>query len=158
VTGRYTPAMRAVVQRVTDAEVSIDGRGAGAIGRGLVVLVGVETGDTGADADWLAAKIAALRIFGDDAGLMNRSVRDIGGEALVVSQCTLHASTQRGNRPSFLRAARPEEAVPLYEQFLLALEPLVGRPVARGVFGADMRVRLVNDGPVTIVIDSRRRE
>jgi D-tyrosyl-tRNA(Tyr) deacylase len=150
--------MRAVVQRVTEAEVTIGGGVAGRIGRGLLVLLGVEAGDSAADADWLAAKIASMRIFADDDGKMNRSVQEVGGEALVVSQFTLHASTKKGNRPSFIRAARPEEAVPLYGYFLDTLEPLVGRAVARGVFAADMQVRLVNDGPVTIVIDSRQRE
>jgi D-tyrosyl-tRNA(Tyr) deacylase len=130
----------------------------GRIGRGVLVLVGVEAGDTPADAEWLAAKIVALRIFPDDEGKMNRSVVDTGGEALVVSQFTLHASTKKGTRPSFVRAAPPEEAVPLYERFLAEVEQGLGRPVARGVFAADMQVALVNDGPVTIVIDSRSRE
>jgi D-tyrosyl-tRNA(Tyr) deacylase len=120
--------------------------------------VGVEAGDGEADADWLAGKIATLRIFADDAGRMNRDVREIGGEVLVVSQFTLHASTKRGNRPSFMRAAPPGEAVPLYEKFCAAVGAATGRPPARGVFAADMQVRLVNDGPVTIVIDSRRPE
>jgi D-tyrosyl-tRNA(Tyr) deacylase len=146
--------MRAVVQRVTEAEVTIGADVAGRIGPGLVVLVGVQVSDTEADADWLAGKIAALRIFADEAGKMNRDVRESGGQALVVSQFTLHA----GNRPSFMRAARPEEAVPLYERFCATLEGAMGRPPARGVFAADMRVKLVNDGPVTIVIDSRRPE
>ena len=150
--------MRAVVQRVSEASVTIDGRTVGRIDVGLLVLVGVEHGDTPADAEWLAGKIAALRIFADEAGKMNRDVREVGGEALVVSQFTLHASTQKGNRPSFMRAARPEEAVPLYERFCAVLEAEMGRPPARGVFAADMRVKLVNDGPVTIVIDSRRPE
>jgi len=150
--------MRAVVQRTTEAEVTIAGQATARIGAGLVVLVGVETGDTPADADWLARKIAALRIFADDAGKMNRDVREAGGEALVISQFTLHASTKKGNRPSFVRAARPEEAVPLYERFCATLEGEMGRPPSRGVFAADMRVKLVNDGPVTIVIDSRRPE
>ena len=150
--------MKAVVQRVTEASVEIAGEVVGRIGRGLVVLVGVEQGDPAADADWLAGKVAGLRIFADEACKMNRSVGEIGGEALVVSQFTLLADTARGNRPSFVRAARPEEAVPLYERFLAALEPQVGRPLKTGVFAADMRVSLVNDGPVTIVIDSRRRE
>ncbi len=150
--------MKVVVQRVTDATVEIGGEVVGRIGRGLVVLVGVEQGDTVAEADWLAAKVAGLRIFSDEAGKMNQSVADVGGEALVVSQFTLLADTARGNRPSFVRAARSEEAVPLYERFLAVLEPLVGRSLATGVFAADMRVSLVNDGPVTIVIDSRRRE
>jgi len=150
--------MRAVVQRVAEAAVAIDGETVARIGRGLLVLVGVEVGDTPADADWLAAKIAALRIFADGEGKMNLDVRAVGGETLVVSQFTLHASTARGTRPGFTRAARPEEAVPLYEAFLAALEREAGRPPGRGRFGADMRVSLVNDGPVTIPIDSRRRE
>jgi D-tyrosyl-tRNA(Tyr) deacylase len=150
--------MRAVVQRVSEASVTIGGAVSGRIGRGVLVLVGVEAGDTPADAEWLAAKIVALRIFPDDEGKMNRSVVDTGGEALVVSQFTLHASTKKGTRPSFVRAAPPEEAVPLYERFLAEVEQGLGRPVARGVFAADMQVALVNDGPVTIVIDSRSRE
>lgn len=150
--------MRAVVQRASEAHVTIGGEVVGRIGHGLVVLLGVEQGDAAADAEWLAAKIAQMRIFADEDGKMNRSVHEIGGEALVVSQFTLHASTKKGNRPSFTRAARPEEAVPLYEHFLAVLEPQVGRPIARGVFAADMQVSLVNDGPVTIPIDSRQRE
>ena len=150
--------MRGVIQRVNAAEVMIDGRTVGRIGPGLLVLVGVEEGDTSADADWVAEKTARMRIFADEAGKMNRSVVDIDGGLLVVSQFTLHAATQKGNRPSFLRAARPEEAVPLYERFLAALEREAGRPVARGVFAAAMEVSLVNDGPVTILLDSRRRE
>ena len=150
--------MRALIQRVTQASVAIDGRVVGEIAAGLLVLVGVETDDTAADADWLAAKIAGLRILADDAGKMNRSVRETGGGVLVISQFTLHADTAKGNRPSFLRAARPEEAIPLYERFVAVLEADLGRPVPRGVFGADMQVSLVNNGPVTIPIDSRRRE
>ena len=150
--------MRTVLQRVSEAAVSIAGETVGRIGRGLLVLVGVEAGDTEADVAWLAAKVAQLRIFADETGKMNLTVRDVGGEVLVVSQFTLHASTKKGNRPGFGRAARPEEAVPLYESFIAVLEPQVGRPVARGVFGADMQVTLVNDGPVTILIDSRDRE
>ena len=150
--------MRAVVQRVSEASVTVAGDVVGRIGRGLLVLVGVERGDAPADADWLAGKIAALRIFADADGKMNLAVRDVGSETLVVSQFTLLADTARGNRPSFVRAARPEEAVPLYEHFAAALGAAVGRPAERGVFAADMRVALVNDGPVTILIDSRRRE
>ena len=149
--------MRTVIQRVSEASVTIDGAAVGRIGRGLLVLVGVEAGDTPADAEWLAGKIARLRIFADSGGLMNLDVRAIGGEALVVSQFTLLADARKGNRPSFVRAAAPAEAVPLYEAFLAALEPLVGRPVPRGAFGADMQVALVNDGPVTIPLDSRHR-
>jgi len=150
--------MRAVVQRAGEARVTIGSNVVGRIGRGLVVLLGVEQGDTPADAEWLAAKISQMRIFADDEGRMNRSVQEIGGDTLVVSQFTLHASTKKGNRPSFLRAAAPAEAVPLYELFLAELESQVGRPPARGVFAADMQVSLVNDGPVTVIIDSRRRE
>ena len=150
--------MRAIVQRVSEARVTIDGEVAGQIGRGVLVLVGVEAGDSPGDADWLASKIVGMRIFPDDEGKMNRSLVDVAGEALVVSQFTLHASTKKGNRPSFGRAALPEEAVPLYERFMAELERGLGRPVARGVFAADMQVALVNDGPVTIVIDSRQRE
>ncbi len=150
--------MRAVIQRVSEASVTIAGDVVGRIGTGLVVLVGVEAGDAAADADWLAGKVAQMRIFADEAGKMNRSVVEAGGGLLVISQFTLIASTARGNRPSFIEAARPEEAVPLYEQFLAAVESLTGRRPERGVFAADMQVALVNDGPVTIVIDSRRRE
>lgn len=137
---------------------TIAGEVVGRIGRGLLLLVGVETGDTPADVDWLAEKVVGLRIFTDADGKMNLGLQEVGGELLVVSQFTLHASTKKGNRPSFIRAARPDEAVPLYEAFLTRLEAAVGRPVPRGVFAADMQVRLVNDGPVTIVIDSRQRE
>ncbi|NBW97908.1 MAG: D-tyrosyl-tRNA(Tyr) deacylase [Planctomycetia bacterium] len=150
--------MRAVVQRVREASVTIGGDEVARIGVGLAILVGIEVGDTQDDVAWLAEKIARMRIFSDDEGRMNRDIREIGGEALVVSQFTLHASTKKGNRPGFTAAARPDEAIPLYERFLAMLEPLVGRAVQRGVFGADMLVSLVNDGPVTIVIDSRRRE
>jgi len=150
--------MRALIQRVIQASVAIEGQIVGEIAAGLLVLVGVETDDTAADADWLAAKIAGLRILADDAGKMNRSVRETGGGVLVISQFILHADTAKGNRPSFLRAARPEEAIPLYERFVAVLEADLGRPVPRGVFGADMQVSLVNNGPVTIPIDSRRRE
>lgn len=150
--------MRAVVQRVSEAGVTVGGDVVGRIGRGLLVLVGVEQGDAAADADWLAAKIAGLRIFADAEGKMNLAVHEVGGETLVVSQFTLLAETARGHRPSFVRAARPEEAVPLYERFAEALGAAVGKPAERGVFAADMRVALVNDGPVTICIDSRRRE
>lgn len=150
--------MRVVVQRVSEAAVAIDGREVGRIGRGLVVLVGVEVGDTSADSAWLAGKLAALRIFADDEGKMNLSVRETGGGLLVVSQFTLHAATAKGNRPGFTRAARPEEAIPLYEAFLADLERETGRRPERGVFAADMQVSLVNDGPVTILIDSRTKE
>ena len=150
--------MRAVIQRVSEASVTIDADVVGRIQTGLLVLVGVEAGDTPADADWLAGKVVQMRIFADEAGKMNRSVAEVDGGLLVISQFTLIASTAKGNRPSFIAAARPEEAVPLYERFLAAVESLVGCRPERGVFAADMKVALVNDGPVTIVIDSRRRE
>lgn len=150
--------MRVVLQRVSQAAVAIAGREVGRIGTGLLVLVGVEAGDAAADAAWLAAKLAALRIFPDEAGKMNKSVREIAGGLLVVSQFTLHAATAKGNRPGFTRAARPEAAIPLYEAFLADLEREAGRRPERGVFAADMQVSLVNDGPVTILIDSRARE
>lgn len=149
--------MRIVIQRVTRASVTIDEREVSAIACGLLVLVGVTHDDTTADAEWLAAKTAALRIFDDDAGVMNRNVRDVGGNALVVSQFTLHASTRKGNRPSYIHAAGHDLAVPMYEAYCDALERELGRPVAKGVFGANMAVALVNDGPVTIIIDSKNR-
>jgi D-tyrosyl-tRNA(Tyr) deacylase len=150
--------MRAVVQRVSEASVAIAGDEVARIATGLLVLVGVEAGDSPAEAEWLAGKIAQMRIFPDAEGKMNRSVVDVSGNALVVSQFTLFADTARGKRPGFTRAARPEEAVPLYEHFLVVLESALGHRPERGVFAADMRVALVNDGPVTILIDSRRRE
>ena len=150
--------MRALVQRVSTAEVHIDGESAARIGAGLLVLLGIEEADQDEDIEWLAGKLARLRIFSDAEGKMNASVTEIGGEALVVSQFTLHASTKKGNRPSFIRAARPEVAIPLYEKFLTRLEGEIGKPVGHGVFGADMKVSLVNDGPVTIWMDSKARE
>lgn len=150
--------MRIVIQRVSRASVSIDGKIHSSIGLGLMVLVGVEAGDTPDDVEWLAAKTAGLRIFDDADGVMNLSVADIGGEVMAVSQFTLTASTRKGNRPSYIRAARHETAVPLYEAYCRAIERLTGRAPATGVFGADMQVSLVNDGPVTIIIDSRLRE
>ncbi|MBX7208692.1 MAG: D-tyrosyl-tRNA(Tyr) deacylase [Verrucomicrobiaceae bacterium] len=150
--------MRAVIQRTSEASVTTGGMVSGQIGRGLLVLLGIEHEDTQEDAAWLAAKIVQMRIFSDLEGKMNHAVQDVGGDVLVVSQFTLHASTRKGNRPSFIRAARPEIAIPLYEAFLAAVEAQLGKPVQRGVFGADMQVALVNDGPVTIWIDSRARE
>jgi len=152
------PAMRALIQRVSSASVTIGGAVHSSIGPGLLVLLGVEAADGDEDIAWLAGKIARLRIFGDAAGLMNLSVTESGGCCLVVSQFTLHASTKKGNRPSFIRAARPEQAVPAYEGFCAALAAETGRPVERGVFGAEMQVALVNDGPVTIWMDSKARE
>ncbi len=150
--------MRAVIQRVLEASVTIDGGMVSKIGPGLVILLGVEHGDEAEDVAWLSGKAARMRIFPDAEGKMNQSVLETGGEVIVVSQFTLHASTKKGNRPSFLRAAVPETSEPLYEAFCAAIEMEMGNPVGRGVFGADMKVALVNDGPVTIVIDSRARE
>ena len=150
--------MRAVVQRVQRAAVEIEGQTVAQIEQGLLVLLGVTDGDTSEDVAWLAGKIARLRIFADEAQAMNRSLAEVGGQELVVSQFTLYASTRRGNRPSFIAAARPETAVPLYEAFVEALRQETGREVPTGVFGADMQVSLVNDGPVTILIDSQVRE
>lgn len=150
--------MRIVIQRVKEASVSIAGAVHSAIGEGLFILVGVENGDTADDARWLASKAAGLRIFNDDDGVMNRNVVDSGGELLAVSQFTLTASTRKGNRPSYIRAAGHELAIPMYELFCSLLEEAAGRPVKRGVFGADMQCGLINDGPVTIIIDSRIRE
>jgi len=150
--------MRVIIQRTQEASVTVDSTVVSAIGQGLLVLVGIEGDDIVDDAQWLAGKIVQMRIFSDADGKMNLSVKDIGGDILVVSQFTLHASTKKGNRPSFIRAARPEIAIPLYEQFLAVLEAELGKPVLRGVFAADMKVALINDGPVTISMDSRARE
>ena len=150
--------MRAVIQRVLESAVAIDGQTVSRIGPGLLVLLGVEEGDTSADVQWLAAKTAKMRIFPDAEGKMNLSVAETGGGVMIVSQFTLHASTKKGNRPSFIRAAAPAVSEPLYEAFCAAMETETGRPVSRGVFAADMKVSLVNDGPVTIVIDTRSRE
>jgi len=150
--------MRLVIQRVKNASVEIYGKKVSEIGQGLLVLVGVEVGDTEEDVSWLAGKTVGLRIFDDDEGVMNRSVIDVGGEVLAVSQFTLTASTKKGNRPSYIRAAGHETAVPLYEKYCDELSAAIGKQVGRGVFGADMQVSLLNDGPVTIIIDSRLRE
>ena len=150
--------MRVVIQRVLHASVAIDGAVTAAIGPGMLVLVGICEEDGEEDIDWLVKKISALRIFDDDAGVMNRSVCEVGGNILVVSQFTLMALTRRGNRPSYIRAARPEVAIPLYEQFCQALEKALGKPVPTGTFGADMQVSLLNDGPVTICIDTKNKE
>ena len=149
--------MRALVQRVSEASVTVDGVACGQIGAGLLILLGVAVGDTDEEQEWLCGKIARLRIFPDDRGLMNRSVLETAGGVLVVSQFTLFGSVERGNRPSFEGAARPEEAVPIYEQFVAGLSEILARPVATGRFGADMKVHLVNDGPVTLWIDTRCR-
>jgi D-tyrosyl-tRNA(Tyr) deacylase len=150
--------MRAVLQRVSSASLAIDGHVHAAIGPGLLVLVAVEDSDTAADIEWLSGKIIRMRVFPDAEGVMNRSVQEAGGELLVVSQFTLFASTRKGNRPSYSRAARPEAAVPLYEAFVARIQTDLGRAVSTGVFGADMKITLTNDGPVTLVIDTRLKE
>ena len=150
--------MRVLLQRVSQAAVNVGGEVVGQIGQGLLVLVGIEADDTPSDIDWLCRKIVALRIFNDDAGLMNRSVLDIGGQILAISQFTLHASTKKGTRPSYSRAARPDFAQPMYHAFLETLSTALGKPVQQGIFGADMQVSLVNDGPVTIWLDSKTPE
>lgn len=150
--------MRTITQRVSRASVTIDGKIKSAIQQGLLVLAGIEDADTSEDISWMAQKLVQLRIFADDNGVMNRSVLDIGGEIMVVSQFTLHASTRKGNRPSYLRASKPDVAIPAYEAFCSDLRRLCGKEIATGVFGADMRLDLVNDGPVTIFIDSKNKE
>ena len=150
--------MRAVIQRVSQAAVTIAGEVRGAIGPGLVVLLGIEEADRADDVEWLCGKIVRLRIFSDADGQMNRSVREIQGGILVISQFTLHASTRKGNRPSFIRAARPETARPLYEAFVRQVEDDLGQPIATGEFGALMQVSLINDGPVTLWIDTRQKD
>ncbi len=150
--------MRAVIQRVSEAKVSIDGEEISSIGPGFLILLGIESADTPSDIDWLCPKIAKTRIFSDDEGKMNRSIIDHSGEILVVSQFTLHASTKKGNRPSFLKAAPPSHSEPLYEAFCDRMEQEIDRSVARGVFGGDMKISLTNDGPVTILIDTQNRE
>ena len=150
--------MRAVVQRVKSASVTVDGSVVGAIEKGILILLGVEAGDTASDLEWLVSRLARIRIFEDENEKMNLSVRDVGGDALVVSQFTLFGSMKKGSRPSFNRAAVLAEAIPLYESFVAALSEVLGKPVPTGKFGAMMDVALVNDGPVTIVLDSRRPE
>jgi len=150
--------LRAVIQRVSQASAEVEGRLIAEIASGLLILLGIESEDTQEDLEWLAGKIAKLRIFSDADDLMNLSVRDIEGDVIVVSQFTLHAATKKGNRPSFIKAAKPEIAIPMYEKFVFQLEKELGRKVQTGEFGADMKVRLLNDGPVTIFIDSKNRE
>jgi D-tyrosyl-tRNA(Tyr) deacylase len=150
--------MRAVIQRVSEASVVIDEQKVAQIQQGLLVLLGIEIEDTKEDALWLANKISQLRIFADEKGVMNKSIVELGGEAIVVSQFTLHAKTKKGNRPSYIKAARPEQAIPLYEQFKEDLSIVIGRQVQSGKFGADMQVVLINDGPVTILIDTKNKE
>ena len=150
--------MRVVIQKVTQASVSIENQTVASIDKGLLVLVGIEDGDTNEDIAWLSSKIVNLRVFDDANGVMNLSVKEVEGEVLIVSQFTLHASTKKGNRPSYIRAARPEVAIPIYEAFIKQVETLLGKKVPTGQFGAMMQVSLCNDGPVTILIDTKSKE
>lgn len=150
--------MRVVIQRVAEASVVIEGKTVASIQKGLLVLVGIEDADSQEDIDWLAAKVAKIRLFGDENGVMNLSVQDVNADVIVVSQFTLHAATKKGNRPSYIKASKPEIAIPLYENFVQKLEQELGKKVQTGQFGADMKVALLNDGPVTILIDSKNKE
>ncbi|CAM4106259.1 D-aminoacyl-tRNA deacylase [Gillisia hiemivivida] len=150
--------MRIVLQRVSEASVSIDGKVNGKIGKGVLLLVGIEDDDSKEDISWLVNKILKMRIFNDEAGVMNCSLQDINAEVLVISQFTLHASTKKGNRPSYIKAAKPDIAIPLYEKFILDIEDQLDKKVECGIFGADIKVALINDGPVTIIIDSKSKE
>lgn len=149
--------MIAVIQRVTESAVKIDGEIKGEIGLGLTVLLGIEEADDASDIEWLSRKIVNLRVFADDEGVMNRSLLEVGGELLLISQFTLHASTKKGNRPSYIKAAKPDIAIPLYESFIATMEKELGKSIQTGKFGADMKISLVNDGPVTIIMDSKNR-
>jgi len=150
--------MRAVIQRVSQASVTVDNAVTGAIQTGLLVLVGIEDADTDEDIQWLSTKITNLRIFNDEAGVMNLSVKDTGGDILLVSQFTLHAATKKGNRPSYIKASKPDIAIPMYEKMIAQLTTDLGKPIYTGIFGADMKVSLLNDGPVTIIIDTKAKE
>jgi len=150
--------MRAVIQRVSEASCTVAGQVTGAIGNGFVILLGIEERDDEGDLQWLAQKIANLRVFSDENGLMNKSIHDVGGNILLISQFTLFAQTKKGNRPSFVRAAKPGKAIPLYEAMVTILSEQLGKPVATGIFGADMKVALVNEGPVTIVMDTKDKD
>ena len=150
--------MRVVIQRVSEASVTVNESVTGSINQGLLVLMGIEDADTNEDIDWLVGKIVNLRIFNDENDVMNRSVLYIGGQILLVSQFTLHASTKKGNRPSYIKASKPEIAIPMYEKMIAELAIALGKPIQTGIFGADMKVRLLNDGPVTITIDSKNKE
>lgn len=150
--------MKAVIQRVSSTSVIIDAKIVANIEKGLLVLVGIEEADTKDDIEWLSAKIANLRIFGDDNGVMNLSLKELGGDMIIVSQFTLHATTKKGNRPSYIKAAKPVVAIPLYEAFIAQMEQELGKKVQTGKFGADMKVALINDGPVTILIDTKNKE
>lgn len=150
--------MRAVLQRVTQASCTVDGQITGKIGDGFLVLLGIEDADTTEDLDWLAQKIVNMRVFGDENGLMNKALADVDGDILLISQFTLFASTKKGNRPGFTRAARPEVAIPLYEKMIEKLSVLLGKMVETGIFGADMKISLTNDGPTTILLDTKNKE
>ena len=150
--------MSIVIQRVSEASVTIDQQVKSAINHGLLILLGIEDTDAESDIDWLCGKVSKLRIFNDENGVMNKSVMDVDGELLVVSQFTLHASTKKGNRPSYIKASKPDFAVPMYEKFIQKLGALTGKSIGTGTFGADMKVALINNGPVTIIIDSKQRE
>ncbi len=150
--------MRVVIQRVSEASVSVDGQITGTINKGLLILIGVEDADSLEDIQWISGKIVNLRIFNDEQGVMNKSVIDIGGSVLLVSQFTLHASTKKGNRPSYIKASKPDLAIPIYETLKAQLQLDLGKPIPAGIFGADMKVQLLNDGPVTIVMDSKNKE
>ncbi len=150
--------MRAVIQRVSSASVAVDGKKISEIQHGLLILLGIESADTNRDVEWLSRKIVNLRIFNDTDGVMNKSLLDIEGDAIVVSQFTLHAATKKGNRPSYIKAAKPDVAIPLYEQFVAQIETDLNKKVGVGIFGADMKVELLNDGPVTILIDTKNKE
>ena len=150
--------MRAVIQRVTEASCTVDGESTGKITQGFLVLLGIEDADTNEDLQWLAQKIVGLRVFSDENGLMNKALADIEGSILLISQFTLFAQTKKGNRPSFIKAAKPDKAIPMYEQMIKTLTNLTGKKIATGIFGADMKISLVNDGPVTILIDTKNKE
>ena len=150
--------MRIVIQRVSEASVTVDGEITGAIHTGLLVLLGIEDADTEDDINWLSNKISNLRIFNDENGVMNLSVKEVGGDVLLISQFTLQASTKKGNRPSYIKASKPDIAIPVYEKMIQRLQHELGKQIQIGIFGADMKVKLLNDGPVTIVIDSKNRE
>jgi D-tyrosyl-tRNA(Tyr) deacylase len=150
--------MKVVIQRVIEASVTIDGKIKSRIGKGSLILLGIEEADTSEDVEWLCGKISKLRIFNDENGLMNLSLVEVSGDVLLISQFTLHASTKKGNRPSYIKAAKPEIAIPLYEQFISQLEKELNKKIFTGEFGADMKVSLINDGPVTIIIDSKNKE
>lgn len=150
--------MRVLIQRVSEATVKVDHKVVGQIGHGLLLFVGIEAQDNATDIDWLTTKIAQMRIFADKQGVMNLSLQDINGQALVISQFTLHAQTKRGNRPSYIKAAKPDIAIPLYQQFMDSLQQKIAQPIQQGIFGADMKVALINDGPVTLWLDSQQKE